>query len=107
MAVKVAMKVKVEPRAPSMPAFLFQKPRSSNVPKVHSEVPRRMAVPRMPKTGNCPGDQRTVGNYGQQSSDLQFEPFVVPEPREDNHHCGAEQVIIDLQEARAAEKAER
>ena len=47
-----------------------------------------------------------MGDYGQQSSDLRFEPFVVPESREDDHHCGAEQVIVEvaLQEARAAQK---
>ena len=50
-----------------------------------------------------PGDKRAMGNDRQQPSDLRFEPFVVAEPREDDHHCGAEQVVIEV----ALQEAER
>ena len=51
MTVKVAMNVAVAPIALSIPIFLFQKPRNNSVSKVHSDVPRKIAVPCMPRTG--------------------------------------------------------
>src|SRR5260370_32055194 len=39
-----------DPRAPSIPNFLFQNPPSSNAPNSHSETPRNELAPLNPKT---------------------------------------------------------
>ena len=52
MAVTVQRKLTIEPKAPSMPNFLFQNPTNNNAPKSHSETPRKYVAPLMPNTGN-------------------------------------------------------
>ena len=52
MIVRVAKNVKVEPKAPSAPNFLFQNPKSSKEPYVHSDVPKKMLVPLIPNNGS-------------------------------------------------------
>src|ERR1700740_1456998 len=41
MIVIVVMNVATDPRAPSIPNFLFQNPANSNAPNSHSETPRK------------------------------------------------------------------
>jgi hypothetical protein len=48
--VAVATKEKQEPRAPRIPAFLFQKPQKTRAPNSHSETPKNQVAPRILKT---------------------------------------------------------
>jgi hypothetical protein len=40
-----------EPRAPTIPSFLFQNPRNKSRPNNHSDTPRNLVAPRMPRRG--------------------------------------------------------
>ena len=51
MIVTVARKVSVEPMAARIPSGLFQNPKNSSAPNVHSETPRTQLAPRRPKRG--------------------------------------------------------
>jgi hypothetical protein len=83
-----------------MASLLFQ-----NLPKVHSDAPRRMEVSRMPKTGtvqSMSGPWVVTGN----SPDLVLKPFIIANPREDDHHRDAEEVALQvaLQKTRTAQQ---
>src|SRR5437762_12781010 len=51
MMVMVPIIAKQQPRAPRIPAFLFQKPQNKSAANSHSEPPRNQLAPRIPKTG--------------------------------------------------------
>jgi hypothetical protein len=43
-----------------------------------------------------PEDQRTVADIGNQDLGLVLEPFLIAEEQEDDHHRGAEDVIVEI-----------
>src|SRR5919198_3577358 len=51
MIVTVPINEKADPRAPRMPAFLFQNPQNRSTQINHSATPRNQLAPRMPNTG--------------------------------------------------------
>src|SRR5260370_38319100 len=51
MMVTVPIKEKTQPRAPRIPAFLFQNPQNKSAANSHSETPKNQLAPWMPKTG--------------------------------------------------------
>src|SRR5262249_11897081 len=51
MMVTVPIMAKAHPRAPRIPAFLFQNPQNKSAANNHSQAPKNQLAPRSPNTG--------------------------------------------------------
>jgi hypothetical protein len=96
MIVTVPTKVMHEPRAPSMPNFLFQKPSNSSVPNVHSQQPKNQVGAAEAKGRIQPENQWAMADIGDQSLRLIRPPFLIAEEEKYDDHGPAKDMVIEI-----------
>jgi hypothetical protein len=90
MMVTVMTKVTTEPAAPRMLSRLSQKPER---PFGDAQEPARAADA---ERGIHPPDQRTVADIRDKHPRFVLEPLLVTEEQKDDHHRGANDVVIEI-----------
>jgi hypothetical protein len=93
--VTVPIIAKAQPRAPSIPAFLFQNPQNKSPANSHSEPPKTHWLPGRRKPGTS-RKKRAVADERDQRLRLVLEPLLVSEKQEDEHHRRADEVVVKI-----------